>query len=666
MTDTIVQDLELREREKLYSQLSEASKTLKSTEDKDSHSSVEQSSIDDDKINEATGAEDLSIDGYRKENYLEKHHEEEQRNRPTNLLTDFQQLSLFQRLWYHVLSLFTRKPAETLFRKSQLDEVRYDINQQNNELIYFDRGSKLYLVSAYLPERFNTIFKLSLEVLPIINEVDQNLKFMQDIITKLLFNTYRNNSGKQIRIDAENFITEEEFRDFVFMGDVVTKSKIDNLMQEVTKESKILPLSLYKYSANILKALYQFQKICYFPYSNFFQTFRTDKSNDNNIYTNVLSQEAYDSISILYLLIQEVGFINFDKNCFREIISSYFNMVKQRKSHNGVNSNKTAIHFLESFSRLQTMWNTFVQKIPIKSLLLFVTENPYFELPPKPDIDNEILENLPMQIERAYQQSVLKNIEKMAQSLREKRTKYFFSKYLSQTPFTRSAHYSNRRKDLMPIDNEQSEGPFAHCESFAYTQHFLHCFCADNMIKPLHVLSKSVFKSDNYIYNKIVDFLGELENHKVKLDIIEQGLQPEHRVDLEIKEILLRMEQRSEEAKEEYTTILMNIDRQVRYQIEQVIKELQKFSMHGITAIANSILDEVYYQKFNSFIPQFQYMQDYNNPKYAPLTPSGILELWKQYISESCLLILDQLEQERQSLLGQVSKVAASRSRRSQ
>ena len=600
-----------------------------------------------------------------KKNHLEKHSEGEQWSRPTTLLADFQQLSLFQRLWYHVLSVFTRKPAETLFRKSQLDEVRYDINQQNNELIYLDRGSKLYLVSAYLPERFDTIFKLSLEVLPIINEVDQNLKFMQDIITKLLFNTYRNNSGKQIRIDAENFITEEEFQDFVFMGDVVAKSKIDNLMQEVAKESKILPLSLYKYSANILKALYQFQKVCYFPYSDFFQTFRTDKSNNNNKYTNVLSQEAYDSINILYLLIQEVGLINFDKNCFREIIGCYFNMVKQHKSHNGINSNKTAIHFLESFSRLQTLWNTFVQKIPIKSLLLFVAENPYFELPPKPDIDNEILENLPMQIERAYQQSVLKNIEKMAQSLREKRTKYLFNKYLSLAPFTRSAHYSNSRKDLIPKDSDQSESPFSHCESFAYTKHFLHSFCADNMIKPLHVLSKGVFKSDNYIYNKIVEFLGELENHKVKLDIIEQGLQPEHRVDLEIKEILLRIEQRSEDAKDEYTTILMNIDREVRYQIEQVIKELQKFSMHGIKTIANAILDEVYYQKFNSFIPQFQYMQDYNNPKFAPLTPSGILELWEQYISESCLLIRDQLEQERQSLLGQVSKVASLRSRRS-
>ena len=66
MTDTRVPDLELKEREELYSQLSEASEALKPTENKDIEESVKQSAIDDDKINEATEPEDISIDGDHK------------------------------------------------------------------------------------------------------------------------------------------------------------------------------------------------------------------------------------------------------------------------------------------------------------------------------------------------------------------------------------------------------------------------------------------------------------------------------------------------------------------------------------------------------------------------------------------------------------------------
>ncbi|MEM9424850.1 MAG: hypothetical protein AAF975_08705, partial [Spirochaetota bacterium] len=446
----------------------------------------------------------------------------------------------------------------------------------------------------------------------------------QDIVTKLIFINYRNSAGKAIHLDAENFINEEELRNFVFMGDSVTKSKIDTLMREVSKESRSLPLSLHKYAAQTLQALYQFQKISYFPYSNFFNTFRTEVKRGNHVYSSILPQDAYDSVHLLYQLINEVGEINFEKETFREIISSYFNIVEHKNP-----IGKTAVHLLEAFSDLQTIWNTFVQKTPVDLLLLFVSENPYLNFPPVENIKNEILGSLPRQIEKVYQQSVQENIEKMAGQLRENRTKYFYAKYLSHTQFTPSAFYNNKRQDLMPSNHSpesNNQSLFAHCESFAYAQNFLHYFCKDNILKPLSVLIRGVFNSNNYVYNYIVEFLSEMERHKQELNLIDQDLQPENRKDTEIKEILIRIEQRSEGARDEYTTFLINIDQEIRSRIEAIVEQLEDFANHGLPAIEHIILEDSYYQKFNSFLPQFHYMHDFNNPDYAPLTPATTLE----------------------------------------
>ncbi|WGK70360.1 DUF5312 family protein [Candidatus Haliotispira prima] len=667
MADNPAQNIDLPEREELYTKFTEA--VSSEGAEKQEQTGLRSKRLADGETGEPAADSATEDPEFIAEELAEANGEaagvEEHSEKDTTLVSDFHKLTLVQRLWYYFLSLFTRKPVEVLFQQAQLYEVRQEIIRRNNELITYDHENKIYLVSSYLPERFNAVFKLSLEILPIINQVDRNLKFMQDIMAKLVFSGYKSNSGKSIRTDAENFISQKDFRRSIFMGDAVTRDKISNLMEDVSKRSEDLPLSLHKYSVQILKALYQFQKICYFPFSNFFHTFRTEMNHGNSIYSNILPQDAYESVNILYQLTQEIGPIEIDKSQFREIISSYFSIVRRRDTSSTLK--KTAVHFLESFVDLQTTWNTFIKRIPLDYLLLFTAENPYLDISPVREISNEVLGNLPRQLEKVYQESVRENIEKLANELRESRTKYYFGKYLSNSQFGKSNYYNNNRSDLIPQKNGRDDGSglFAHCEAFAYTQNFLRYFCAENIFKPLHVLSKGVFKSDNFVYNKIVEFLVGLENHKIKLDIIEQGLRPEHRVDTEIKEILMRIEHRSEGARDEYGTTIMNIDREIRFLIEQVINDLRDFGLNGLPAIENAIQDELYERKFGSFIPQFQYMKDYNNLNYAPLTPSGILELWSQYLSEFTLLLRDQLELECQSILGRMSsKIVTVRSRR--
>ncbi len=638
MADELVQELNLSEREKLYTKFTE----------KDSYENLP----DENNLTKVSkGSESIAEN---KNNTELTFTEDEQTH---SLISDFNQLPFMQYLWYCFLSIFSRKSAEGLFRESQLNKIRQDIVQQNSEIIVFNRKDNIHLVSSYLPARFNEIFQLSLQILPIINQVDRNTTFMQAIVTKLVFADYRSNSGNRISIEAENFISQEQFRDTVFMGDSVVKGKIGSLMEDVRKESRFLPLSLHKSAGEILKALYQFQKICYFPFSNFFHNFRADAKQQDGLYCDVLPQEAYDSIHILYQLMEEVGSINFDKIQFREIISSYFHVVDSKGFSS--QSNKTAVHFLDAFSQLQILWNRFLQEIPIRILLLFTGDNPYLILPHIRNIENEILENLPRQIEKVYQQLALEKLEMMAEQLKNDRTEYFFTKYLSgNSDFEPSPYYNNDRIDFLPSNHEENrlEELFAHCKSFSYLQNFLRYFCIKNILKPLNMLSKILFNWNNYVYGEITEFLSGVDHCRVKLDIIEQHLQPEHLIDKKIKEILMRVEQRAEGSKEEYTSTLMGIDKEICYLIEQTMKKFQEFTRQGLPAIEVSIADSQYYLKFNSLIPHFQYMQDYNNPEYAPLTPARILELWKQYIREFCLLLGDQLAIEKQSILGEISR----------
>ena len=637
MAENLAEELNPEEREKLYKKLT-ASDTTQQKKLADS-TKTDRKSLDNSASHNTESSQEIN------ENQLKHEH----------TFANFYKQPITQRLWYYFLSLFTLKSAEMLFRDSQLDKLRQNIVQQNNQLLVFDSYDKIHLISTYLPERFNSIFRLSLEILPIINQIDQNPQFMKEIITKLVFIDYTKNSQNIIPLEAENFISEEEFQNFVFRGDVVIKNKIDLLMQEVYKKEKILPISLYKYAASILKPLYQFQRICYLPFSNFFQPFRNSESqNKDDMYSNILPQDAYDSINILYEVSQEIGEIHFNKKQFLEIIDSY-------SLDSGAARNKAAnSEFLECFSHLQTLWNNLIQKTPVESLLMFTAENPYLGFSPIPSIDTEILEKIPRQIKKAYQQSVSENIEKMAYRLRENSNKYLVKKYLSQPPLVESQYYSNQRADLMPhLNLNYSENLFAHCESFSYIHHFLHYFCTNNILKPLKQLyNGEIFNSDNHIYSHILKFIENMEVHKNELNFIEQNLQPDNRTDVEIKEILNRIEQRSEEAEVAYKNMLLHIDRDIRYLIEQILQELHIFAERNIPIMKQAILERSCQQKFSSAISQFTYMYDFQNPEYTPLTPAKILELWEQYIDESALLIYDQLEKERQNILGDISKVA--------
>ncbi len=653
-----VQELSGPEREDLYAKFIESTPDTQ-PRDQDARDSLPQQAIDV-APNEAHEAESAQTGEYSSEEAATQGAKPKRKN----LVTEFQELSLLQKVWYYFFSIFSRKPPELLFRRKQLQKVCQEITRQNGDLVSYDRRNKIYLVSSQLPERFNAIFKLSLDILPIINQVNRNLKFMQDIITKLIFANYKNASGDNICTDASNFVSQEDLRKYIFMGGSESNKKIESVMKEVYNQSTNLPISLYKYSVIILKPLYQFQKICYFPYSNFFHSFRTEHKNGNSVYSNILPQDAYDSIYILYLLIQEVGTIDFDKIQFREIISSYFNVAERQAEASA--SPKTAVNFLESFENMQTDWNSFIKKVPIDSLLLFAAENPYMDMPMIRDVGDEVLENLPRQLERAYQQVVQQNIEEIAQDLREHRTQYLYTKYLSDPKFAHAVFYNNDRTDLLPRGTARTESDqllFAHCESFAYVQNFLGHFGSDHILKPLHTLIKSVFRSDKFIYNRCISFLSELENYKIELGLIDQNLKPEHRTDREIKETVMRIEQRSEGAREEYSTMLMNIDREVRFLLEQIVKELQDFTTTGIPAMGNALQNDMYKQKFVAFMPQIEHLKEFINSSGKLLQPTEILERWKQYISEFCMLLLDQLESERQDILGQMSRMAAVQAR---
>ena len=129
---------------------------------------------------------------------------------------------------------------------------------------------------------------------------------------------------------------------------------------------------------------------------------------------------------------------------------------------------------------------------------------------------------------------------------------------------------------------------------------------------------------------------------------LNKNLNPENRLDKEIKEIILRIEHRSGGAKDEYRMVIENIDREVRFSIEYIITEFKDFLARDIPTIETLIQDNMNKERFITLISQFHYMQDYNNPDYAPLTPSTILELWKRYISDFILLLGNQMELERQ------------------
>ena len=231
-----------------------------------------------------------------------------------------------------------------IFQQDQFQELRNQISEKNDRLVQYDRGHKTYLLSPYLPEQFNPVFKLSLEILPVINQVDRNRKFMRDIITKLIFYRYKDRSGKTVRTDAKHFIGEEELRNSISMGDAAAREKINGLMEEVGETCKNLPYSLYKYSLQVLRPLYQFQKICYFPFSNFFQTFRSQNRNDKHIYTSSPPKEAYESIDVLYHLIQSVGRIEIDTEILYKILESYFYIA--HKSDSAKKSQKKIDEFI--------------------------------------------------------------------------------------------------------------------------------------------------------------------------------------------------------------------------------------------------------------------------------------------------------------------------------
>ena len=622
MANNLMQNVELPEREELYAQFTR----------------VNQSAAESAETQETD--EKQSIEAGLKR---------------TTLIADFYNLVLLRRFWYYLLSLFTRKPAEMIFQQDQFQELRNQITRKNDKLIYYDREHKVHLLGSYLPEQFNPVFKLSLEVLPVINQVDRNRKFMRDIITKLIFHNYKNPSGQPLRTDATHFISEGELRSSIAMGDGAAREKINILMGEVSESCKNLPHSLYKHSVQIVRPLYQFQKICYFPFSNFFQTFRNQSRNDKNIYSNSPPKEAYESVSILYHLIQAVGKIEIDIEILHRIIDNYFHVAQRNES--AKKSQKKADELIESFIKLQNAWNDFIQKIPIDYLLLFVAEDPYLDLPLVHHIDGEILEKLPQKMEKIYYRLVVNNIETMARDLRENLTQYYLGKYLPEIDTNQANYYYNIRKDLIPkpAPNKENiqDGPFHYCESFTYTLEFLSHFFSINIYKPLYALSISLFQPESKIYKEITNFLGETEKSRVKLGTINKNLKPDNRLDTEIKEIILRIERHSDGARDEYKSVIDNIDRQIRFLIEHVIREFKDFLVRDIPAMENLIQDDIFKDKFIALISQFQYMEDYNNPEYAPLTPETILTLWKRYISELVLLIGNQLEFERQESFGQ-------------
>ena len=637
MADNLVQNVELPEREELYTQFTQVNRSEQQAASKGTGSESE--FLEAPPPNDDTSVEpDLDV-GF-------KH---------TTLIADFYNLVLLRRLWYYLLSLFTRKPAEMIFQQDQFQELRKQISQKNNRLISYDRGHKIYLISPYLPEQFNPIFKLSLEILPVINQVDRNRKFMKDIIIKLIFHLYKNRSGQMIRIDAKHFIDEKELRDSISLGDAATREKINSLMEEVSETCKNLPHSLYKYSIQVLRPLYQFQKICYFPFSNFFQTFRNQNRNNENIYSSIPPKEAYESIDVLYHLIKSVGKLEIDTEILHRILESYFYIA--HKNDSAKKSQKKIDEFIESFIKLQNSWNDFIQKIPAQHLLMFVAKDPYLDLPPVHYIDSEILKKLSTKIEKIYYQIVVNNIETMVRNLQENLTQYYLDRYLPNFYTDQANFYYKSRKDLMPTQYSKEEestqyGPFHYCESFAYMLHFLSNFFTFNISKPLYSLRISLFQPDSNIYKSINNFISDIEKSKVKLDTINKNLNLDNLLDKKIKEIILRIEHRSEGAKDEYRTVIDNIDRQIRFSIEYIITKFKDFLSRDIPAMENLIQDDISNERFITVIPEFQYMYDYNNPEYAPLTPSTILELWKCYISDFILLLDNQLERERQDNFG--------------
>ena len=633
MADDLVQNVELPEREDLYAQFTQTDRKEQQLASQNGGAAT-----DEENSSEEPGTGASANAGFTH----------------TTLIADFYNLVLLRRLWYYLLSIFTRKPAEILFQQDRFQELRNQISEKNDRLIYYDREHKVHLLSPYLPEQFNPIFKLSLEVLPVINQVDRNRKFMKDVIIKLIFHRYKSPSGQAVHTEAKYFIGEEELRGSISMGDNAAREKINSLMEMIDEACKNLPYSLYKYSVQVLRPLYQFQKICYFPFSNFFQTFRNQNRNDENIYSSSPPKEAYESVDVLYHLIESVGKIEMDTEILYRILESYFYVAN--KNDSAKKSQKKIDELIESFIKLQNGWNDFVQKIPSQNLFLFVAENPYLDLPLVSNIDSEILEKIPPQMEKIYYRMVINNIETMARDLRENLTQYYLDRYLPNLYTDRASFYYSPRKDLMPKLYSQEtalSGPFHYCESFAYTLYFLSNFFSLNIAKPLYTVSISLIQPDSNIYKGIANFIRSIEKSRIKLDTMNKTLNPENSLDKEIKEIILRIEHQSEGAKDEYKTVIENTDRQVRFTIEHIIVEFKNFLARDIPAIENLIQDDISKEKFITLISQFQYMQDYNNPDYAPLTPSMILRLWKRYISDFVLLLGNQMELERQDDFGE-------------